>query len=259
MSDLYANWAQVYDYYYPDRSDEVAFWARLAEPFGRRVLDLMCGTAEVSLGLARLSYHVLGVDVSAAMLAMAGERLAAAADYPARGLFLVQGDAVSIPVPGSSFDFVLVGGNGSFNHLQDDAAAAALSHLCRVLRPGGGLGMELVNPFLLKEVYPERSFGPFRSTPPGLRVEKTSFNRYDREAGLFHIRQVTRYERDGQRDEFEEVFALRVREPDEVQALLGGAGFLDVAFYGDYDLAPFDKWSSDLIVLATRHAPGLWP
>jgi hypothetical protein len=112
--------------------------------------------------------------------------------------------------------------------------------------------MELLNPFLLKEIYPERTFGPFRPTPPGVWVEKTSVNRYDREAGLFQIQQVTRYMINGERGEFAESFALRVWQPDEVRELLEVAGFCDVRFYGDYDLGPFDQWSADLLVVAGR-------
>jgi SAM-dependent methyltransferase len=259
MNDLYANWAQVYDWFYPDRSAEVSFWAQLAEPHGCRLLDLMCGTSEVSLGLARSGYLVLGVDRSAAMLRVGAQRLAGAADYPARNLFLAQGDATAIPAPGSAFDFALVGGNGSFNHLDSSQAQNALRELHRVLRPGGGLGMELVNPYLLQEIYPERTFGPFRSPPPGAWVEKRSSNRYDREAGLFHIGQVTRYEIDGKGGEFECSFALHVHQPAEVQALLGAAGFVDVQLYGDYDLKPFEQWSADLFVVASRGSPGNRP
>ena len=126
-----------------------------------------------------------------------------------------------------------------------------------VLTPGGGLGLELVNPSLLKEVYPERAFGPFRPTPPGVSVEKTSSNHYDAGQGLFHIHQVTRYEIDGQAGEFEECFALHVWQPEQVRALLQEAGFVDHRFYGGYDLAPFDRWSPDLLVLASTPCPGL--
>jgi SAM-dependent methyltransferase len=252
MNDLYADWAWIYDAYYPDRTGEVCFWAGQAERYGRRVLDLMCGTAEVSLELARRGYRVLGVDLSPAMLAVAGQRLAAAADYPARGLSLVQGEACTLPVTGAAFDFVLVGGNGSFSHLDDDLALASLREIWRLLRPGGGLGLELMNPHLLKEVYPRRTFGPLRPTPPGVVVEKSVANRYDPLAGLFHIEQETRYEIDGQRGETAESFALRVWQPDEIQALLAGAGFGEARLYGGYDLQPFDEWSSDLLVLADR-------
>ena len=70
---------------------------------GWRVLDLMCGTAEVSLGLARQGLKVLGVDRSPAMLAVGAERLAAAADYLVRSLGLAQGNAYNVPAGDLAF------------------------------------------------------------------------------------------------------------------------------------------------------------
>lgn len=250
MTDLYHHWARTYDYFFGDRTPEIQFWASMAREYGPRLLDAMCGTAEVSLALARAGCHVVGLDLSPAMLAVAAIRLAAAADYPARDLSLLRADVTRVPASAATFDFALVGGNGSFNHLDSPAAARALLELRRVLRPGGALGMELVNPHLLGEVFPERTFGPFRPTPPGVRVEKASRNRYDVEAGLFHIEQVTRFEIDGERGEFEEQFHLHVWLPEQVRAMLGDAGFAPVRFYGDYQRAAFDRWSSDLLAVA---------
>jgi SAM-dependent methyltransferase len=252
MKDLYGTWASVYDYFYPDRADEIDFWARQAEPFGQRLLDLMCGTAEVSLGLARRGYRVLGLDRSPAMLAMAAQRLAAAADYPARNLSLVQGDVTGIPLAGGQIDFALVGGSGSFNHLTDDPAVATLHELSRALRPGGGLGLELLNPQLLAEIDPQRSFGPLRSLPPGADLRRTTHTRYDQERGWFHIHQVTQYQMGDELERSEERFALRVWGPEQVRELLIGAGFDSVSFYGSYDLEAFDRRAPDLLVIGTR-------
>jgi SAM-dependent methyltransferase len=250
QADLYQHWAQTYDYFFGDRTPEIRFWAAMAREYGPRLLDAMCGTAEVSLALAREGYRVAGLDLSPAMLAVAASRLEAAADYPARALSLLQGDITCLPILAGAFDFALVGGNGSFNHLDGLAAERALLELRRVLRPGGALGMELVNTHLLREIYPQRTFGPFRPTPPGVQVEKSSSNRYDPEAGLFHIQQVTRFEIDGERGQFEEQFQLHVWSPQQVRAMLQATGFASMYFYGDYQRSAFDRWSADLLVRA---------
>ena len=252
MQDLYADWAEVYDYFHPDRGIEVAFWARRARRHGWRVLDLMCGTAEVSLGLARQGLSVLGVDRSLAMLTVGSRRLAAAADFPARNLTLAQGDACDLPVSDNHFDFAWVGGNGSFNHLGDEQAGPALCELGRVLRPGGGLGLELVNPHLLSEIEPQRIFGPLRHPSAGTRLKRCVQTRYDPAAGMIHIDQKTFHLDEDGCSEFEESLCLYVQKPEDIATKLRAAGFCNLAFYGGYDLEPFGKWSPDLLVLATR-------
>jgi SAM-dependent methyltransferase len=251
--DLYANWAGVYDSFQPDRSREVDSWAGIAALHGRRVLDLMCGTAEVGLGLARRGFHVLGVDLSPTMLAVGAGRLGAAADFPARSLALVQGEACRLPACAGAFDFALVGGSGSFNHLDAAQALAALHEIGRVLRPGGALGAELVNPYLLEEIAPTRTFGPLRPTEPGVGLERVCSSRYDRRAGRFHIHQTTRLLAGGVATQHsEESFQLHVWEPNQVVEMLDSAGFCTVRMLGGLDQAPFGRWSSDLLVLAQK-------
>jgi ubiquinone/menaquinone biosynthesis C-methylase UbiE len=252
--DLYAQWAKIYDLFYPDRSDEAHFWSRLVGGEGQQVLDLMCGTAEVSLALARLGHRVVGLDRSGTMLAVGDERLQAAADYPARNLRLVQGDACAIPIADGTFDFVMVGGNGSFNHLDRDQAAIALAETYRTLAPGGRLGMELLNPFLLPEIDPERVFGPLRPTSPGVWLETCVVNRYDGVAGQLHIHQSTRFELGDDRGQWEASFVLHAWAPGQIHALLEETGFSDMRFYGSYTLEPFTRWSSDLLMVACRSA-----
>jgi ubiquinone/menaquinone biosynthesis C-methylase UbiE len=249
MDDLYGNWAQVYDTFYPDRSEEVAFWARVAARFGRRVLDLMCGTAEVSLGLARHSYRVFGLDISPAMLSVGVDRQSAAADDPAQNLSLVQGDALALPTTDDAIDFAQATGSGSLNHFDDDQAATVFAELYRVLRPGGGLGLELVNPYLLEQIDAHRTIDPLRP-PPGTWVKRLCHNRYEPATGIFHIEQVTYVEIGGQEDEFAESFRLHAWFPGQVEAMLRAAGFGGVQIYGNYGLDPFDKWSADLLVVA---------
>jgi SAM-dependent methyltransferase len=252
--DPYANWARVYDCFQPDRTREVESWACIAASHGRCVLDLMCGTAEVGLGLARRGFHVLGVDLSPTMLAVGTDRLGAAADFPARNLALVQGEACRLPTCAGSFDFALVGGSGSFNHLSAARALAALREIGRVLRPGGALGAELVNPHLLEEIEPTRTFGPLRPTEPGVSLERVCTSRYERRVGRYHIHQTTCLLAKGATTQLsEESFALHVWEPDQIVEMLESAGFRGVRILGGLDQAPFGRWSSDLMVVAQNN------
>lgn len=255
MSDLGDNrqghtLARVYDYFHTDRSEEVCFWTEVARPYGQRVLDLMCGTAEVSLGLARRGYRVVGVDHSSGMLAVAAGRLAAAADYPARNLTLAQGDACAVAARQAAFEFAFVGGSGSFNQLDDSQARWALQELSRVLCPGGGLGLELVNAHIVKELQRTRTFGPLRPVPQGVSLQRTTTNWWEGKARSLYIDQTTACEIDGERADYRERFTLYVRGAAEIQAMLEAAGFQDIRLWGSHRFEPLGNWSPDLLVVA---------
>jgi hypothetical protein len=147
----------------------------------------------------------------------------------------------------------LVGGSGSFNHLDDEQAAVSLGELSRALRPGGGLGLEMVNPYLVQEIDPERLVSLLRPLP-GMRVERRIFTRHEPGAHLLHIRQVTMCESVGDSIQWEECFPLYVRGTGQMRTRLKSAGFGEIRFFGGQGLEPFDRWSSDLLVLARRSA-----
>ncbi|MER8224880.1 class I SAM-dependent methyltransferase [Streptomyces sp. NPDC094143] len=93
------------------------------------VLDLGCGTGSLSLLAAEQGHRVTGVDLSAAMVRLAREKLAG------RDAVFVVGDAAAPPVGGQRFDAVLV--RHVLWALPDPARA--LRHWYGLLRPGGRL------------------------------------------------------------------------------------------------------------------------
>jgi SAM-dependent methyltransferase len=92
---------------------------------GRRVLDLGCGKGRFARVLAARGARVVGLDVSAAMLAAAGRA----------GLDRVLGSARRLPFPAGSFDAAIA--VEVFEHLEPPAIDDACRELVRVLRPGG--------------------------------------------------------------------------------------------------------------------------
>ena len=118
-------------------------WRRLAvrECLGNspeRVLDICCGTGDLSLTIARMGgvgVEVVGIDFSQPMLEMA-ERKAEKRGLNGRVSF-VGGDIASIPFPDGQFD--CVGVSFAFRNLtyKNPSAGRYIAEILRVLKPGG--------------------------------------------------------------------------------------------------------------------------
>jgi len=124
------------------------WWRRTARTFAHifaqpdaRVLDLCCGTGDMTLALRKLagkrSPQILGVDFSHAMLQRAhakSHRTLATDDTTPRW---IEADALSLPFPGQHFN--LVTSAFGFRNLVD--YDAGLREIARVLKPGGECGI----------------------------------------------------------------------------------------------------------------------
>ena len=95
---------------------------------GEQVLDLGCGTAELTQALLDAGAHPLGVDVSEEALRRAGRR------HPRVDLLTAPPDG-PLPLDDARFDVVWAG--DVIEHVRD--TSAWLSEVRRVLRPGGRL------------------------------------------------------------------------------------------------------------------------
>ncbi|MAB73539.1 MAG: bifunctional demethylmenaquinone methyltransferase/2-methoxy-6-polyprenyl-1,4-benzoquinol methylase UbiE [Flavobacteriales bacterium] len=117
-----------------------------------KLLDVATGTADFAIEAVRmgLDVHVTGVDISAGMLDVGREKIAA------RGwndkIELIQGDSVALPFEDDTFDaYIVAFGVRNFEDLQ-----GGLGDMLRVLKPGAlGLVLEFSKPkhFPIKQVF----------------------------------------------------------------------------------------------------------
>jgi demethylmenaquinone methyltransferase/2-methoxy-6-polyprenyl-1,4-benzoquinol methylase len=118
------------------------WWRRTARAFApllkggnARVLDLCCGTGDMTFALCRQagasSAKILGVDFSHAMLQRASDKLAG------RSLRWVEADALCLPFSDRQFDLITAA--FGFRNLAD--YDAGLREMVRLLRPGGECGI----------------------------------------------------------------------------------------------------------------------
>lgn len=94
------------------------------------VLDVGCGPATVTAGIAARVARVTGVDAAAAVLEEAAETVRAAG---LDNVELTVGDALELPFPDDAFD--VVHAHQVLHHVADPVRA--LSEMRRVCRPGG--------------------------------------------------------------------------------------------------------------------------
>ncbi|MFF0490908.1 class I SAM-dependent methyltransferase [Nocardia sp. NPDC004068] len=99
---------------------------------GDRVLDIGCGTGQLTRLAARRARSATGVDLSGPMLARARER--AVAEGVANVSF-EQGDAQVFPFPAGGFDVA----TSRFGVMFFADPVAAFANIARALRPGGRL------------------------------------------------------------------------------------------------------------------------
>jgi SAM-dependent methyltransferase len=109
------------------------FASRLPIQSGTRVLDVACGTGNLTIPAARTGARVTGVDIASNLLEQARRRAAA----EKLDITFDEGDAEHLPYKKAEFDMVMTMFGAMFAPRPELAAA----ELIRVCRPGGTIAM----------------------------------------------------------------------------------------------------------------------
>jgi ubiquinone/menaquinone biosynthesis C-methylase UbiE len=140
--------AAAYDRWYTtplgqlvDKVEKEALFALMPEIGALRLLEVGCGTGNISLALAHQGARVVGLDASGPMLARAQDK----AGQKGLAITWIRGLASSLPFANESFDGVLC--ILALDFMAD--REMALQEMVRVLRPGGVLAIAMLNRFSL--------------------------------------------------------------------------------------------------------------
>jgi cyclopropane fatty-acyl-phospholipid synthase-like methyltransferase len=206
---------------------------------GARVLDLACGWGRHAVELARLGLEVCGLDRSEALLRH-GARLADAAGVEVRW---VRGDVRDLPWSGC-FDAVVSLFSSLGYFLDDEEDRRALRAARRALKPGGAFLLETMHRDSIAREFAERDWWTGEADEH-VWVERE----FDAVGGVSHewLRWTT-----PAGEVVEKYHAIRVRAAPEWDRLLRAEALRPDAWYGSWDLDPFELRSGKLIVVSRR-------
>jgi SAM-dependent methyltransferase len=231
--------AAVYDPLNP-ASEEDDFFLDLAGSEPCRVLDLGCGTGRLACAFASRGHRVTGADPAEAMLAIARNR-------PGGGsVAWVENDAASLALDGH-FDLIVLAGHVFQVFLDDAEVRIALAALRRHLAPVGRLAFATRNPLV-------RDWETW--TPEATRERLDLAD--DGPAEVHYairsvVRELVTFETHfhfGPGDDVVTLNTLRFMSRERLAGFLADAGFGRVAWYGDWNRAPFVPASPEIIVVA---------
>ncbi|MDR5738865.1 methyltransferase domain-containing protein [Caballeronia sp. LZ016] len=233
----------LYDALNPAGPD-TAFYLALAGS-ARHVVDLGCGTGLLACELAERGYRVTGIDPSREMLRIARRR--AGGDR----VNWIEGDAGALPFAGAA-DLLVMTGHVAQIFLDDASLLATLMAARRALRPGGRIAFESRNPAARawEDWTPDRSRR--RIAAADGRIVDVWQERHaapDPDA-TGRVAFTTHYRFCADGETLRADSELRLRARDELARLLTQAGFAHIEWYGDWNRAPVEATSRELIAVA---------
>lgn len=155
---MYEKFALIYDALMADAPYDrwMEFFLTMQKkfhPFARTVLDLACGTGEMSIRLAKAGFHVTGVDLSLDMLTVAQQKTSEAGVH----IPFFQQNMSELDVPGT-FDVIIIFCD-SLNYLEEETEVVETLRRCyHVLNPGGLLLFDVHAPQYIETGFIGKTF-----------------------------------------------------------------------------------------------------
>lgn len=250
MND-YTSFAELYDLFYDDFAEDIEMYLGFAERTGGSILEIGSGTGRVALALAEDGHHVVGLELSEAMRAVA-QRKADRAQLTDRVEFIA-GDMRRFKLD-RHFGLIIVPINTFLHNLTVEDQLASLACFKKHLRPGGLLVLDCFNPDPAHAADDRR-----------LIVQRSIIDRDTGQAAMLMLSRATdwgqqlqeitylidRPDQNGmiQRAVLPATFRFIFRHELHLLLKLGGFDLKEV--YGTYELDPFEAGSDKLIGVAT--------
>lgn len=249
--------ARYYDFT-PGLPGDVQFYVKEAQRYGSPVLELGCGTGRVLIPTAQAGIHIVGLERSTDMLALAGEKIAALGAEIESRVRLVEGDMRSFSL-GERFNLITIPFRAFLHLMTGEDQRAALHCIRDHLADNGRLIFNIFDPRVEIIAAHQEAMGSaqqklkeFLIPETGQRVIVWAQRVYDLDE------QVIREERIFEEVDAEGKMVSRTYTPlvlrwvyrYEMAYLLELCGYQIEALYGDFRRGPFHAGGEQIWVVS---------
>lgn len=246
----YIGLAQVYDQLmdHIDYQSVTDFYLKAARKFGwqgKNILDLACGTGNITLQLLQQGFEVLGLDFSEQMLAIADAKIYQAGFIP----HLICQNMKNIKIP-SQVDLVLCSFD-SINYLvKKEEVQQVFNQVFKQLTKEGFFLFDVNSEYKFKEVLGRETFTLVEDNI--CYIWQNSFSEKSNLCqillDIFILKPGGLYER------IQEEHQQRYYSPEQLTNMLEIAGFQVLAIYGDQTFRKPDETTKRLFFIARKQS-----
>lgn len=240
-----------YDAFNKPYHDDLPFYLAECKKARGPVLELACGTGRLTIPLKKAGIDITGLDMSAAMLAQARKKAAAAGAAPE----FIKGDARKFGL-GRRFSLIFIPFNSMQHMISAEDIEGLFSAVKKHLAPGGTFIFDVFSPdprYLMRDPEEMLPVAYYEDPAGGGKVLVNEQYNYDRAAQVSRIVWHYRREKDGKT--VSKDLALRCFFPQELLMLVRHAGFSVKARYGDFSRRPFGPDSAKQIFILKKSGP----
>lgn len=229
--DQYRDFAFVYD----ELMNEVDYngWVKYIEDIIKNenakvqnILELACGTGNLTIPLTKKNYDIAGIDISEEMLSVAREK----AEKEGVELVLLQQDIAQLDFDITNLDCVLCACDG-FNYITyDDDLENVFTKTYELLKEDGIFIFDISSFYKLSTILGNNMYGENRDDIAYMwqNYFDDEENLVEMELAFFIKDEFEKFER------FEEVHQQRAYTEDEILDMLKSSGFKNIKVYGDF-------------------------
>lgn len=198
-----------------------------------KILELGCGTGNITIPMAKLGYDIIGVDISEDMLAKAWEKVR---DHNL-DILLIHQDARALDMGSKKFDIVIFPFDGLNNNLNDEDIIKISDNVYKALNSGGRFLFDINSYYKISRYLGNKSFNSIEDDI--CYIWNSTFDG-KKKVGIwdivFFVKEGPFYRR------FEETHYQRAYKIEEIIKCLKEAGFDRVeCFSWSTDKSPDDK------------------